>query len=80
MFCLILFFCGQYLSENFLVLLFCSENSSYGPLCVFIYAGAPASTVGWRDPGFIHTSFLKELWPNTKYVVSSIAYVLYEAF
>ncbi|GAB2280187.1 polynucleotide adenylyltransferase, variant 2 [Dionaea muscipula] len=29
--------------------------------------GAPASTVGWRDPGFIHTSFLKELWPNSLY-------------
>ncbi|KAG9143448.1 hypothetical protein Leryth_025138, partial [Lithospermum erythrorhizon] len=29
--------------------------------------GAPARTVGWRDPGFIHTSFLKELWPNTEY-------------
>ncbi|XP_059304655.1 probable inactive purple acid phosphatase 1 isoform X2 [Lycium ferocissimum] len=29
--------------------------------------GAPARTVGWRDPGFIHTSFLKELWPNTVY-------------
>ncbi|XP_074309638.1 putative inactive purple acid phosphatase 1 isoform X2 [Silene latifolia] len=29
--------------------------------------GAPARTVGWRDPGFIHTSFLKELWPNSKY-------------
>ncbi|KAJ8536864.1 hypothetical protein K7X08_035265 [Anisodus acutangulus] len=29
--------------------------------------GAPARTVGWRDPGFIHTSFLKELWPNTLY-------------
>ncbi|XP_057549586.1 nucleotide pyrophosphatase/phosphodiesterase-like [Amaranthus tricolor] len=27
----------------------------------------PARTVGWRDPGFIHTSFLKDLWPNTKY-------------
>ncbi|RHN49755.1 putative phosphodiesterase I [Medicago truncatula] len=26
--------------------------------------GQPARTVGWRDPGFIHTSFLKELWPN----------------
>ncbi|CAN6585564.1 unnamed protein product [Malus baccata var. baccata] len=26
--------------------------------------GAPAKTVGWRDPGFIHTSFLKDLWPN----------------
>lgn len=31
-------------------------------------SGAPARTVGWRDPGFIHTSFLKELWPNTRYV------------
>ncbi|XP_023537346.1 probable inactive purple acid phosphatase 1 isoform X1 [Cucurbita pepo subsp. pepo] len=29
--------------------------------------GAPARTVGWRDPGFIHTSFLKELWPNNEY-------------
>ncbi|CAN4085770.1 unnamed protein product [Withania somnifera] len=29
--------------------------------------GAPARTVGWRDPGFIHTSSLKELWPNTLY-------------
>ncbi|XP_031099292.1 probable inactive purple acid phosphatase 1 isoform X1 [Ipomoea triloba] len=27
--------------------------------------GAPARTVGWRDPGFVHTSFLKELWPNS---------------
>ncbi|GMP93751.1 hypothetical protein CsSME_00043457 [Camellia sinensis var. sinensis] len=31
---------------------------------------APARTVGWRDPGFIHTSFLKELWPNSVYVRS----------
>ncbi|OIW18290.1 hypothetical protein TanjilG_31430 [Lupinus angustifolius] len=29
--------------------------------------GSPASTVGWRDPGFIHTSFLKNLWPNMEY-------------
>lgn len=29
--------------------------------------GAPARTVGWRDPGYIHTSFLKELWPNQIY-------------
>ncbi|KAK7350702.1 hypothetical protein VNO77_09586 [Canavalia gladiata] len=29
--------------------------------------GEPARTVGWRDPGFIHTSFLKELWPNMRY-------------
>ncbi|KAK6920513.1 Purple acid phosphatase, N-terminal [Dillenia turbinata] len=30
-------------------------------------AGAPARTVGWRDPGFIHTAFLKDLWPNLMY-------------
>ncbi|KAJ0105154.1 hypothetical protein Patl1_18270 [Pistacia atlantica] len=29
--------------------------------------GSPARTVGWRDPGFIHTSFLKKLWPNYVY-------------
>ncbi|XP_072951261.1 probable inactive purple acid phosphatase 1 [Typha angustifolia] len=29
--------------------------------------GAPARTVGWRDPGYIHTSFLKDLWPNLVY-------------
>ncbi|KAJ6688359.1 PURPLE ACID PHOSPHATASE-RELATED [Salix koriyanagi] len=27
----------------------------------------PARTVGWRDPGFIHTSFLRDLWPNSMY-------------
>uniref|UniRef100_A0A3Q7FZ52 Uncharacterized protein n=1 Tax=Solanum lycopersicum TaxID=4081 RepID=A0A3Q7FZ52_SOLLC len=26
--------------------------------------GSPARAMGWSDPGFIHTSFLKELWPN----------------
>ncbi|KAA8540682.1 hypothetical protein F0562_024399 [Nyssa sinensis] len=29
--------------------------------------GTPARTVGWRDPGFFHTSFLKDLWPNALY-------------
>ncbi|XP_078436270.1 putative inactive purple acid phosphatase 1 [Wolffia australiana] len=29
--------------------------------------GPPARTVGWRDPGFIHSSFLKNLWPNQVY-------------
>ncbi|KAK4773314.1 hypothetical protein SAY87_028333 [Trapa incisa] len=29
--------------------------------------GSPARTVGWKDPGFIHTSFLKDLWPNSQY-------------
>ncbi|KAL5759365.1 hypothetical protein ACOSP7_017889 [Xanthoceras sorbifolium] len=28
---------------------------------------APARTVGWRDPGYIHTSLLKELWPDKVY-------------
>ncbi|CAA7037284.1 unnamed protein product [Microthlaspi erraticum] len=29
--------------------------------------GNPARSVGWRDPGFFHTAFLKELWPNREY-------------
>ncbi|ESQ54827.1 hypothetical protein EUTSA_v10024691mg [Eutrema salsugineum] len=29
--------------------------------------GDPARGVGWRDPGFFHTAFLKELWPNREY-------------
>ncbi|KAK7824209.1 putative inactive purple acid phosphatase 27 [Quercus suber] len=29
--------------------------------------GPPARTIGWRDPGYIHTSFLKDLWPNSLY-------------
>ncbi|KVI06206.1 Iron/zinc purple acid phosphatase-like C-terminal domain-containing protein [Cynara cardunculus var. scolymus] len=29
--------------------------------------GGAARGVGWRDPGFIHTSFLKNLWPNMAY-------------
>uniref|UniRef100_A0ACD5YEI1 Uncharacterized protein n=1 Tax=Avena sativa TaxID=4498 RepID=A0ACD5YEI1_AVESA len=29
--------------------------------------GEPASTVGWRDPGFVHTAFLKNLWPAKEY-------------
>lgn len=44
---------------------------------IFIYIGAPARTVGWRDPGFIHTSFLKELWPNKEYVVSQMSVILH---
>lgn len=32
--------------------------------------GEPARTVGWRDPGFFHTSFLKDLWPNMVLVSS----------
>ncbi|KAI4386410.1 hypothetical protein MLD38_004342 [Melastoma candidum] len=30
--------------------------------------GAPARTVGWRDQGFIHTSFMRDLWPNRVYI------------
>ncbi|CAM0949415.1 unnamed protein product [Alopecurus aequalis] len=29
--------------------------------------GAPARTVGWRHPGYIHTSYLKDLWPDSMY-------------
>ncbi|KAM0834857.1 hypothetical protein ACQ4PT_063320 [Festuca glaucescens] len=29
--------------------------------------GEPASTVGWRDPGFIHTAFLKNLSADKEY-------------
>ncbi|GJN35274.1 hypothetical protein PR202_gb24026 [Eleusine coracana subsp. coracana] len=29
--------------------------------------GAPARTVGWRHPGYIHTSYLKDLWPDSLY-------------
>lgn len=34
---------------------------------IFSNTGGPARSVGWRDPGFIHTSFLKDLWPNMEY-------------
>ncbi|CAO2211610.1 unnamed protein product [Urochloa humidicola] len=29
--------------------------------------GEPARTIGWRDPGFIHTAFMRDLWPNKEY-------------
>lgn len=41
-----------------------------------MYPGAPARTVGWRDPGFIHTSFLKDLWPNTEYEIREFVFGL----
>ncbi|KAL5725840.1 putative inactive purple acid phosphatase 27 [Ranunculus cassubicifolius] len=38
--------------------------------------GAPARTVGWRDPGFIHTSFLKELYTyKLRHILSNGTYV-----
>ncbi|KAI5084178.1 hypothetical protein GOP47_0000347 [Adiantum capillus-veneris] len=29
--------------------------------------GSPARSVGWRDPGYIHTAFLGGLWPSYTY-------------
>ncbi|XP_059657397.1 probable inactive purple acid phosphatase 27 [Cornus florida] len=48
------------------------EYQSYSPAGTLTFhrnsmCGEPARTVGWRDPGFIHTSFLKDLWPNSVY-------------
>ncbi|KAK3035940.1 hypothetical protein RJ639_031363, partial [Escallonia herrerae] len=43
------------------------RSSMCGVYKDFSVESAPARTVGWRDPGFIHTSFLKELWPNSMY-------------
>ncbi|GJY56838.1 probable inactive purple acid phosphatase 1 [Tanacetum coccineum] len=45
------------------------KHSSAGTLTFDRHSmcGAPARTVGWRDPGYIHTSFLKDLWPNQVY-------------
>ena len=40
-----------------------------------IYIGEPARGVGWRDPGFFHTSFLKELWPNREYVICNLPFI-----
>ena len=45
-------------------------------LCHVNKTGAPARTVGWRDPGFIHTGFLKELWPNSGYVTMFLILLL----
>ena len=43
----------------------------------FIHSAAPARTVGWRDPGYIDTSFLKELWPNKGYVIIYLLILCY---
>jgi hypothetical protein len=29
-------------------------------------AGFPARSVGWRDPGYTHTTILSGLWPNNQ--------------
>ncbi|KAI3850265.1 hypothetical protein MKX03_002823 [Papaver bracteatum] len=48
------------------VLVHIYRNFIYVRQC-FFESGPPARTVGWREPGFFHTSFLKNLWPNLKY-------------
>jgi len=58
--------CGMYETRNLCTFLFIR-------ICILILTtlfdtGAPARTVGWRDPGFIHTASLKDLWPNLKYI------------
>ncbi|KAI3764735.1 hypothetical protein L2E82_14748 [Cichorium intybus] len=42
-------------------------QSRLSPAGTLTFTRPPARTVGWRNPGFFHTSFLKELWPNTMY-------------
>ncbi|CAN6167567.1 unnamed protein product [Urochloa humidicola] len=49
------------------------ENSKRAPAGTLTYTrkhlcGKPANAEGYRDPGFIHTAFLKDLWPNREYV------------
>ncbi|WVZ65481.1 hypothetical protein U9M48_014836 [Paspalum notatum var. saurae] len=48
------------------------ESSKRTPAGTLTYTrrqlcGKPANAEGYRDPGFIHTAFLKELWPNREY-------------
>lgn len=48
------------------------EESWFSPASTLTFTrddmcGVPARTVGWRDPGFFHTAYLKELWPSTRY-------------
>lgn len=56
------------LSQNFPPVIFWKVDDSS---CPCIYTDTPARTVGWRDPGYLHTSFLKELWPNKEYDIMS---------
>ena len=41
---------------------------TYYVIFTIFVPGEPARTVGWRDPGFIHTAFMRGLWPNKEYV------------
>ncbi|KAK3133777.1 hypothetical protein QOZ80_6AG0540880 [Eleusine coracana subsp. coracana] len=56
------------------------ENSKRTPAGTLTYTrrqlcGKPANAEGYRDPGFIHTALLKDLWPNREYLYQ-IAYEL----
>lgn len=57
----------------------------FRPCCILRFfsslpLGSPARTVGWRDPGFIHTSFLKNLWPNVVYAYKDLCPFLFLCF
>uniref|UniRef100_A0A0D9XFE3 Purple acid phosphatase n=1 Tax=Leersia perrieri TaxID=77586 RepID=A0A0D9XFE3_9ORYZ len=48
------------------------ENAKRTPADTLTYTrghmcGKPANAEGYRDPGFIHTAILKNLWPNRDY-------------
>ncbi len=64
--------CGVFYQQSFLL---ANDHFALMEMAFFIFfvqplsAGSPARTVGWRDPGYIHTSFLKELWPDSLYVI-----------
>ena len=45
---------------------------TYYVIFTIFVPGEPARTVGWRDPGFIHTAFMRGLWPNKEYVRRSM--------
>lgn len=47
---------------------------------LMLCSGEPARTVGWRDPGFIHTSFLKDLWPNKEYEYNPFTIEIYSVY
>ncbi|KAM0033244.1 putative phosphodiesterase I [Helianthus debilis subsp. tardiflorus] len=49
------------------------QNQCLAFNCIHSTLGMRVTTiVGWRDPGFIHTCFLKDLWPNTRYAYMNI--------
>lgn len=55
----------------FTLLFWLKDSFEFLTCCMMSFSlikDAPARTVGWRDPGFFHTSFLQNLWPNSVYV------------